>query len=257
MLTVKDVVKVIEDFAPLAQQADYDNSGLLFGNPNAEITGILITLDNSPETVEEAVKRGCNMIIEHHPSVFNAIKKIDLSIPKHLALALAIKNNIAIYSAHTSVDFACGGLNDTVAKMIGLTDISVVGDDPSGARIGNLDKATELKTLTERIGSIFDDKHVYFVGEPKKEIKRVAVVNGAGGGSESLLYVVRDAGADVFISSEYKYNVIRLAKDLGYAIISFGHYDSEKPFCNLIKSVLSQHNIDCAYVAETSTNPVN
>lgn len=257
MLTVKDVVKVIEDFAPLSIQADYDNSGLLFGNPNLEVRGILITLDNSPEIVEEAVKRGCNMIIEHHPSVFNAIKKIDWNLPKHRALALAIKHDVAIYSAHTTVDFTFGGLNDTVAKKLGLTDIVTLGDEPSGARIGNLTDPVDLEALSLKVSDVFSDKHVYYVGAPNAKIKRVAVVNGAGGGSESLLLSVKDAGADVFISSEYKYNVIRLAKDLGYAIISFGHYDSEKPFCDLIKSVLSQHNIDCAYVAETSTNPVN
>ncbi len=112
MLKVENVVKAIEAFAPLDIQAEYDNSGLLFGDPQWEIKGILVTLDNSEEAVKEAIEKGCNMIVEHHPSIFLPVKKINLSVPKQRALALAIKNDIAIYSAHTTVDFTVGGLND-------------------------------------------------------------------------------------------------------------------------------------------------
>lgn len=256
MLKIQDVINAVEEFAPLDGQADYDNCGLLFGNPNNDINGIILTLDNNEDVVREAVCKGCNMIIEHHPSVFTPIKKLEWRVPKHRALALAIKNDIAIYSAHTSVDFAKGGLNDTVAELLGLHNIEVIGDVQSGARVGSIVPMC-LDAFTKHVASVLGDGHVYYVGDPQKTVGRVAVINGAGGGSEQVLYEAQAAGADVFVSSEYKYNVIRLAKDLGYAIISFGHYDSEKPFCDLIKSVLNKKNINCVYIAESSTNPVN
>ncbi len=257
MLKVENVVKAIEAFAPLDIQAEYDNSGLLFGDPQWEIKGILVTLDNSEEAVKEAIEKGCNMIVEHHPSIFLPVKKINLSVPKQRALALAIKNDIAIYSAHTTVDFTVGGLNDKVAEMLGLENIVNADNSPSGARIGRLKSPMALDAFAKRVAEVFDDKHSFYVGDKDAVVRTVAVINGAGGGSESVIFELKNAGTDVLITSEYKYNVIRLAKDLGYAIISVGHYDSEAPFCNLIKDVLHKDDIGCVFVAETGTNPVN
>lgn len=257
MLKLKDVVNVIEKFAPLENQAGYDNSGLFYGDLSWEYKGALVTLDTSVEVVKEAKEKGANIIIEHHPSVFAPIKKIDLAIPKHRAIAEAIKNDIAIYSAHTTIDFTDGGLNDRVMQLIGCVESVPLNDEIDNMRIGCLTKPTSLLDLSNSIANTFNDKHVAFVGDANKVIKKVAVINGGGGSREGEVISAYYAGADVFISGDFKYNVLRLAKDLGFSIIVFGHYNSESPFMELIKELLNNENIGNVHLSTTCTDPLN
>ena len=257
MPKIKDVVKILEDFAPLELQASYDNSGLFFGDYQWDLKGVLITLDTSEDVVKEAIELGANLIIEHHPSVFMPIKKIDLTYPKHRAIALAIKNDIAIYSAHTSVDFAVGGLNDRVMELLGCVSYDQSNGNASDMRIGKLIKAVKLGAFADCVAQVFDDKHVAFVGDSNKLISTIAVVNGGGGSHEGALVEAKNAGADVFVSGDFKYNVIRFAKDLGFPVIIVGHYNSEVPFFNLIRELLINNDICNVHSANTCTNPLN
>ncbi len=256
MLKIKDVLDILTDFAPLDIQADFDNSGLLYGDTNWDYKGAIITLDLSVNVVKEAIERGANLIIEHHPTIFHPIKKIDLGVPKHKALALAIKNDVAVFSAHTNVDFTDGGLNDTVMQMIGCEKYFKLNGNASDMRIGILNEAISLEDLVTKVAMTFDDRHVTFVGERSLLVKKVAVING-GGGTEAELLEAINAGADAFISADFKYNTLRLAKDLEYAVIIFGHYDSEMPFINLIKGLLNKNRIYNVHGAKTCTNPLN
>ncbi len=257
MLKIGDVIKIIEDFAPLENQADFDNSGLLYGDKTWIFKGALITLDTSVEVVKEAIKKGANLIIEHHPSIFYPLKKIDLSYPKHNAIAQAIKNDIAIYSAHTSVDFAKGGLNDYVMSLLGCNEYAPLCDNLSNMRIGALAEPLKLGALVKRVEEVFSDTHVAFVGDGNRIINKIAVINGGGGSSERAIIDAQRAGADVFMSGDFKYNTLRLAKDLDFPIVEFGHYDSEVPFMNLIKETLFNGGVANVYVATTCTNPLN
>ena len=257
MLKIGDVIRIIEDFAPLENQADFDNSGLLYGDKDWIFKGALITLDTSVDVVAEAVEKGANLIIEHHPSIFYPLKKIDLSYPKHNAIAQAIKNDIAIYSAHTSVDFAKGGLNDYVMSLLGCCEYAPLGDNLSNMRVGTLDEPRKLGELVKKVEAVFNDEHVKFVGDGNKVIKKIAVINGGGGSSERAIIDAKRAGADVFMSGDFKYNTLRLAKDMDFPIVEFGHYDSEVPFMNLIKETLFNGGVTNVCIATTCTNPLN
>lgn len=257
MLKIKDVIEALEQYAPLENQADYDNSGLLYGDINWDYKGALITLDTSVDVVEEAISKGVNLIIEHHPSIFMPIKKINISIPKHKAIVKAIKNDIAIYSAHTSVDFTIGGLNDKVMELLGCSNYSTATGDCSDMRVGELISPKRLADLVLDVKNIFQDNNVAYVGNGDTVIKKIAVINGGGGSRESEIYTALYSGADVFISADFKYNVLRLAKDLGCSVIVFGHYDSEMPFLDLVKEQLTNKGIGNVYSATTCTNPLN
>ncbi len=257
MLKIKDVVNIIEDFAPLEYQLEFDNSGLLYGDLDNEVKGILVTLDTNVEVIREAIELGCNMIIEHHPTNFTPLKQFDLTLPTHKALVMAIANNIAIYSAHTSVDFTDGGLNDYVAEKLGLKDVSYIGDR-TGARIGELVTPLALKDVMQLISETFNDKHVYSVGDEESLIKKIAVINGGGGGSIDNVMAAKEAGADVFITSDFKYHVLRFAKDVNYAIIYFGHYDSEICFIDLISTLMEKNGLkNITHKAKNCLNPCN
>ncbi len=257
MLKIGDVVKIMEEFAPLEIQLEYDNCGLFYGDVDWELKGVLVTLDTSVDVVNEAIKLGANMIIEHHPIVFNAIKKIDLSYPKHKALALAIKNDIAIYSAHTSVDFTVGGLNDVVMQLLGCSTFTSAFGNTNDMRLGVLNTKTTLAQFVDKVSKVFNDEHIVYVGEPNKIVEKIAVINGGGGSHEETVFEAKKAGADVFVSGDFKYNVFRLAKDMNYSVVSFGHYNSEKPFINLIVNLLINKNVGNVHGATTCTNPLN
>jgi len=254
---VRDIVEAIERFAPLSLQAEYDNCGLLVGDPDQDIHGVLIALDTNPDVVAEAAEKGCGLIIEHHPTLFRPLRKIDFRLPLHHALCSAIKNDIAIYAAHTSVDFAPGGLNDTFAALIGCTCIKTLGT-PDAARIGDLPQAVTLAEFAKKIALTLNAENVDTVGDPDILVRRVAVINGAGGGDEDALLAARDAGADIFVTAELKYHVVRLAKDIGYGIISVGHYDSEASFAKLMCGVLGQAGYgEFVSCANSLQNPYN
>ncbi len=237
MVKIANIIKIIEEFAPIEIAADYDNVGLKIGDPAREVTGILVVLDTNSSVVEEAKAMGCNMIIEHHPSIWRPLKAINISIPLNKMLIECAKNDIALYSAHTNIDFTVGGLNDFVAEILGLSDVKVISDQTS-ARIGLLSNEVTLKDYAKTVSEILNDDNIITVGRLDKPIKKVAVINGAGG-NESELWQTYAAGADVFVTAEVRYNVTRLAKDLDYAIIQFGHYESEVFFMPLIKKVIT------------------
>lgn len=256
MVTIIDAIRELERFAPPETAAEYDNPGLKTGDASSELTGILITVDTNENVVAEAVAKGCNLIIEHHPSIWKPLRAFDINIPLNRAIMSAIKNDIALYSAHTNVDFADGGLNDYVAAKMNLNNVSAI-DGPQSARLGYLSEATTLKEYAKIVSKIFDDDNIITVGNLSKKIKSVAVINGAGGNEHDLLATYK-AGADVFVTSEVKYNVTRLAKDLDYAIIQVGHFESEECFLPLVASVLknklSEVPIHCAETISSTYN---
>ena len=256
MVKIANIISIIEEFAPLSLQANFDNCGLKLGNPQDNLTGIMVTLDTNYDVVSEAIEKQCNLIIEHHPSIFTPIKKLDFSIPSTKAMQLAIKNDIALYSAHTNVDFCLNGLNDYVAMQIGLKNIYYNAIEQP--RIGYLENTTTLKDYAELLKTIFEDNNITTIGNLNKTIKKVAVVNGGGGSDISDLIIAMECGADVFVTGDIKYHVARFAKDSNYAIINIGHYNSEQGFMNLILELLQKHcNSIPIYKTTKLTNPYN
>ena len=119
-MLVKDICAAMEKWAPLAWQESYDNSGLLVGQRDTQVTGILISLDCTEEVVDEAIKRGCNMIVSHHPIIFKGLKKITGANYVEKTIIKAIQNSIALYASHTNLDHAPKGVSYHLAKKIGL-----------------------------------------------------------------------------------------------------------------------------------------
>ncbi|NQW42030.1 MAG: Nif3-like dinuclear metal center hexameric protein [Bacteroidetes bacterium] len=127
MLTVNNILETIEAVAPLVYQEDYDNAGLITGNREQLVTGVMLSLDTTEEVVEEAIANNCNLIIAHHPIVFKGLKKINGSNYVEKTIIKAIKNDIAIYAAHTNLDNVLqNGVNQKLAEVIGLHNISIL-----------------------------------------------------------------------------------------------------------------------------------
>ena len=124
--TISEVVQFLQNWAPPAYQESYDNSGLITGNLNWEITGALITLDCTEHVVKEAVDSKCNLIVAHHPILFKPIKKLTGSNYVERTIILAIQNNIAIYAIHTNLDNVKDGVNKMIAEKLGLSNLQIL-----------------------------------------------------------------------------------------------------------------------------------
>jgi dinuclear metal center YbgI/SA1388 family protein len=125
-MKIADIINAIEAFAPTAYQEDYDNSGLLTGDRNAEATGVLLTLDCTEQVIEEAVKMGCNLIIAHHPVIFSGLKKLTGANYVERTVILAIRNHIAVYACHTNIDNVRSGVNHKIGDKLGLEHMQVL-----------------------------------------------------------------------------------------------------------------------------------
>jgi dinuclear metal center YbgI/SA1388 family protein len=121
-----DIISILESFAPPAYQESYDNSGLQVGNPATEITGVLLTLDITEAVVEEAARRGCNMIVAHHPIIFSGLKRLAGRTYVERVVMLALKKDIVLYAAHTNLDNARAGVNAMIAEKLGLGQTSIL-----------------------------------------------------------------------------------------------------------------------------------
>ncbi|MFW5752253.1 MAG: Nif3-like dinuclear metal center hexameric protein [bacterium] len=125
-MKISEIQKIIENFAPTALQEDYDNVGLVTGNSNLEVKGILICVDVTEEIIEEALSKNCNLIISHHPVIFSGLKKLTGNHYSERIILKALKNDIAIYSAHTNIDSVKNGVSFALARVIGLNQVQVL-----------------------------------------------------------------------------------------------------------------------------------
>lgn len=243
MPRVIDVYNFIDSFAPFSTQEEWDNSGFLVGDSGNEVTKILVCLDITGETVMQAKKLGCELIVSHHPVFMGALKNFTDNC---LAYKCA-KYGISVISAHTCYDFADGGVSDILAHTVGLTNIR---KSASGLLILG---ETECKTVLEfarKVKKIFGSDITYSLGD--KPIKTVAVCGGAG---TDFMYEAMDEGADVFFTGEGKHhNFINAAEAGSLAIVCAGHFETEiisvKPLADRISREFK--NIEVITAEESS-----
>ncbi|PWJ57405.1 dinuclear metal center YbgI/SA1388 family protein [Dyadobacter jejuensis] len=126
MNKIKEIISALEKLAPPAYQEGYDNSGLIVGDKNWETTGVLISLDTTEAVVLEAIRRNCNLIVSHHPIVFKGLKKLTGSNYVERTVALALKNDIALYAIHTNLDHVEQGVNWKIAQKLGLKNVKIL-----------------------------------------------------------------------------------------------------------------------------------
>lgn len=219
MTTINDILKYFETFAPLNSAMDFDNAGLLVGDKNAKITKALVTLDITNDVIFEAEKMGCELIISHHPVIFNPIKNLSPSSAPYL---LAQKNISAI-CMHTNLDLGTEfGVNICLANAIGVqnTQLSEFGEC---LFVGSLKEETTIEDFANTVKTALNCKGLRYTNA-KKSVKTVAVSSGAGG---SNIFEISKLGADVLVTGEIKHHEINFANSVGVDIIDAGHFKSE------------------------------
>ena len=249
----------------MALQDGYDNAGLQIGlAEDAEATGVLLSLDVTEDVVNEAVLRGCNLIISHHPLMFHPVKSFAGKTHVERAILKAIKNDIAVYAAHTNLDVAYGGVNFKMAEKLGLQKVEFLsgrenytsGDKTFTAGegiIATLPEALSKKEFMEQVKEVFRLKSLRVNNASPKSIKRVAL---CGGNGAFLIPQAIEKGADVFITGEIGYHrFFGYEKDI--LLLEIGHYESEQYTIELLRDIVTKAAPSVHVCkAETNINPI-
>ena len=238
-MKVKDIVAVIEEFAPLSIQEGWDNSGLCVGSPDDEVTSAIFALDCTEALVDEAVACGADMIITHHPLIFSGLKKISPDDQVGAAVIKAIKNGIAIYAAHTNADKVIAGVSGAMAAKLGLADVRILSEDGEGTGLGVVGDLPRSLTADEAVALVkekFGLKMLKVSRPLETRISRVAMCGGSGG---SLIGAARKSGAQLYISGDISYH--NFFTDEGFMIMDIGHYESEIEIVNILFSLIKKN----------------
>ena len=232
MTTVADVLRYIEQIAPAYMQENWDNVGLLCGNRNDPVTKILVALDPFEHVCTEAADWGAELIVTHHPIIFQALKSITEDTAAGRGIRTLIRHDISAINAHTNLDQAPGGVNDVLAGALNLQNIQVIdacGVDEEGRqwgllRCGDVDRQS-LETFLGYVKAKLGCEGLRYVSSGKP-VHKVAVGGGACAGE---LRAAVKAGCDTFVTSDVKYNQFWDARDLGLNLIDAGHFHTENP----------------------------
>ena len=232
MATVHDILSYLESLAPRSMKMDWDNVGLLCGSRKTEVSKVLVALDPFEGVCQEAAAWGADLIVTHHPLIFQALKSVTDETPIGRSIQLLCRNGISAINAHTNLDCAPGGVNDRLASALGLEEIQVIdpmGVDENGQEWGLLRKGTvqeqALSDFLPTVKTALGCEGLRYV-DGGKPVRTVAV---GGGACASELMDAYHAGCDTFVTSDVKYNQFWDAKDLGMNLIDAGHFYTENP----------------------------
>lgn len=153
-MQIHDIIRCVEERAPLTYQESYDNAGLITGDPGWEVTGVLATLDATEEVVKEAIEKKCNLVIAHHPILFRGLKKLSGGGYVERAIITAVKHDIAIYAAHTNLDNVTRGVNDMIAERLGLIHTGIL--EPRCGTLKKLYTFTPVEEVARVRQALFD-----------------------------------------------------------------------------------------------------
>lgn len=275
-MTIREIINTLEAFAPLDLQEDFDNAGVQVAVNScpdaldAQLTGVLVCLDITEQVIDEAIAKNCNMVVSHHPLIFQPLKRVCGQTYQQRCVAKAILAGITLYSAHTNLDNARGGVNHIIASMLGLNNLQWLeprGSEGGSGVIGELpvpmtamQLLLSLKTLF-KVDALFNNcrgnsafaeqKSVCGTIAVEKEIRKVALCGGAGA---FLMGKAREMGADAFITGEIHYHDY-FGQDM--LLVEMGHYQSEQYTQELLMKIILK-SCAGARVIKTSlnTNPI-
>ena len=243
MTTVQQIYEEMQRIAPLALAESWDNPGLLV-DCGGEVSRVLVTLDITPEVVEEAARKGCGLIVSHHPVIFSPLKKLS---GQDVAFQL-VKNGISAICMHTNLDAAEGGVNEVLAGIFGMQD-----PEPFAEGCGRI--GTTMPTTVEALAKFCADTlhtGVKYVNGGRA-VTCLAEVSGGGG---SYLQEAIDRGADCLVTGEAAHHIALLAKQKGIGLVVAGHWGTEHAIADVLAALIARQfpGLTVAH-AEADTDP--
>ena len=254
------MLSALEQFAPLPLQESWDNAGLQLGLTEAEVSGALLCLDVNEAVVDEAIRKGCNLVVSHHPLLFRGLKQISGADYVQRTVIKALKNDVVVVSMHTNMDNALDGVNWKIAERLGLGECrffaqkAVDGIEAGSGVVGELPQPMAAQDFVQLVKRQFQVECAQCNELLQRPVQRVAICGGAG---DFLLPDALREGADAFITGEMHYH-----QYFGYEqriqICVIGHYQSEQYTAEIFRDIIQR---DCpgvrTEIAETVTNPIH
>ncbi len=242
-MNIKDIYTALDRRAPFGDAEEWDNVGILIGNGEDEVSRILIALDATEATLDAAICMGVDLVVTHHPIIFDPMRSLSSnSLPYRFAAA-----GIGVLSAHTNLDKACGGVNDTLASLIGLHNVRTAPDGM--CRIGDLPHQITAKMLAEAVSGTLST--AARVNLPAKSVRTVAVCGGGGGDFIAELSPL----ADAYVTGEIRHHGWLTAGQAGLAVIEAGHHATEQPVIHAMLAWLREDVPDIPATILTTDAP--
>lgn len=259
-MKIKEITAVLEEAAPLSLQEHYDNSGLLVGDGDAETDSALLCVDITEAVVTEAAALGAGLVIAHHPVIFHPLKRLTGSTYIERTVALALRQGIALYACHTNLDSAPEGMSRKLGNLLGLRNVMLLEPTDTGVPGSGFGVVGETECgipTTEFLRMVRDRLSVgciRYSALTQPTVRRAAVCTGAGA---SLMHEAKRAGADIYLSADFKYNDF-LDADRDLVIADIGHFESEYCAIDLIHEIIRKKMPNFAlHRSVQSVNPVN
>ena len=238
MPTVREIEAALFTMAPKAGAMEWDNVGHLVGDPEAQVSRVLVSLDITQAVAEEAIAAGCQLIVSHHPVMncnWNPVQTLRPDDPQGYLLLTLLQNHVAAVCMHTNLDVAQGGVNDALAQALRLEDPGPLSGDGIG-RVGTLPAPMPLAEFAAFICRALGANGVRFV-DGGRPVCKVAVGGGACGNMGPTAIA---CGCDTFVTSDVKYHEFQEAEALGLNLIDAGHYPTENVVCPVLANWLQE-----------------
>lgn len=227
-MQLSSLTDFLETVAPLELAEDWDNTGLLAGDPRQPVERVMTCLTVTQTTAEEAIRERADLVVSHHPIPFKPVSRLTSATTTGRLLWNLARHGVAVYSAHTAFDSAAHGINQQLSERLGLADVAPLVPHPGGlgtGRMGSLAEPVPLATLSARVRGALGIEHCQTVGEPDRRVGRVAIGCGA---ADDLLDAAKALRCDAMLLGETRFHACLEAEDAGIGLILVGHYASER-----------------------------
>lgn len=237
-MNVRELYAFLNEKIPPSLSCEWDNDGLLCcADESKEVHHVLIALDVTDKVISEAVERGCDVILSHHPLIFSPLKAVN---PRNHVAKKVIRllgEGITVMSFHTRLDAVEGGVNDVLANALGLTEVVPFGANGEAiGRIGTLPVELSLKSFAKVVKEVTGADCVQ-MADALRPVRRVAVLGGSG--SDDVKAAIA-AGADTYVSGELKHNYLTEAAEMGINLIAAGHFYTENLVCRRLFELVTE-----------------
>ncbi len=257
MPTVQDFLNILQQITPESLAEDWDNVGLLVGDPGQAVHRILLALDPSCALMDQAHSGGYDLVLTHHPVIFRALKTLRTDTPIGRFIAAATRDGISVIACHTNFDVIAGGVSDILAAALGLMDSRPLIQANAGCdsncglgRIGRYPVPITASDFLARLKQACAPPWILEAGTRPQQIATVAV---CGGSCSELAEIALRGGADVFVTAEVKHSVARWAEDAGLWVLDAGHFATENPAMPIFRNRLRQQAVDLGWDIEIDT----
>ncbi|MEG0453218.1 MAG: Nif3-like dinuclear metal center hexameric protein [Coprobacillus sp.] len=230
-MLAKKIIEIMEKHFPLSLQEEWDKCGLQIGDINQEVNKIMISLNADSQTLDEAIEKGCQMLITHHPFLLDPINNIDKDHYMGGFIYKAIQNNVLVYSSHTALDNVA--MNRWLIEKLNVCDMQV-GDSTGISQIATLNQPMSMNDFLDYVQDVYQLDHFKYAGKVK-EVKTVAVCGGSGSDFMDCFY----GKADAYLTGDTKYHHAKNAIDHGLLLIDINHH-AENIMVSKLKELLEK-----------------